>query len=381
MTTEKKYCLSFILVVSALLICTSAGHATEITDMFSIGGVLAGAYQHQDVDNVANPDDSIGRGAVPFQVELSYTPGDKDEIFAKFGFAAGNGLNEIGTFNLAPWAADLEGDVKNINGRDRDYLLEAWYKHTFELGDNNSLGVGGGIIDSTGFLDENAFSNDEYTQFMNQALVNGPNVFLPSYDIGGAVEWEYGQFSFKGVVMDVGRHDAATGENNYNFYGGQIGYRAQSEMGEGNYRLIVSGTSEDFLNPTETERKARVGGVISIDQELSRTFGVWLRLGWQDDAAQITYDAIYSGGIQINGNWCGRDNDTIGLGFAQLPGSDQTTNDIDKTQVAEIYWRFALNDVFCLTADVQYMKDNYKPTAVTKGPDGFIVGLRGTVEF
>ncbi len=50
----------------------------------------------------------------------------------------------------------------------------------------------GGIIDSTDYVDENAYANDEYTQFMNEALVNGPNGFAPSYDIGGAVEWEIG---------------------------------------------------------------------------------------------------------------------------------------------------------------------------------------------
>jgi hypothetical protein len=42
-----------------------------------------------------------------------------------------------------------------------------------------------GIIDATDYLDENACSNDEYTQFMNEALVNGPNAFLPSHDSAG----------------------------------------------------------------------------------------------------------------------------------------------------------------------------------------------------
>jgi porin len=78
-----------------------------------------------------------------------FTPTDKDEIFAKFGFAGGNGLNEKSPFLLAPWAADLEGDVKDINGRSRDYLLTAWYKHTLQFAEDLTLALTGGIVDAT----------------------------------------------------------------------------------------------------------------------------------------------------------------------------------------------------------------------------------------
>jgi porin len=156
----------------------------DINDKFSIGGLLSGAYQYQTGNNLNDK----GRGAISFQPEVSFRPGKRDEIFTKIGFAAGNGLNRVTEFNFAPWAAVLEDDVKNINGRNRDYLLTAWYKHTFELSDNNALGLTGGIIDATEYIDENAYANDEYTQFMNEALVNAPNGFFPSYDIGGALE-------------------------------------------------------------------------------------------------------------------------------------------------------------------------------------------------
>ncbi len=183
----------------------------DITDKFSIGGVLAGAYQYQWVDG----DDNKGRGALPFQPEFSFRPTKKDEIFTKFGFAAGNGLKGVTKFNLAPWAVNLEDDLKDINGRNRDYLLTVWYKHIFEFEANNTLGLTGGIIDATDYLDENAYANDEYTQFMNQALANAPYNFAPSYDIGGAVEWEFGNWDFTGVGMNVGENDDG---NNYNYF-------------------------------------------------------------------------------------------------------------------------------------------------------------------
>ena len=82
---------------------------------------MAGVYQYQDVDDSAGTDND-GDGVFVFRPEISYTPTEKDEIFAKFGFASGNGLNEISSFVFAPWAADMEDDVKDINGRNRDYL-------------------------------------------------------------------------------------------------------------------------------------------------------------------------------------------------------------------------------------------------------------------
>lgn len=91
----------------------------DITNEFSINGILAGAYQYQSGNDI----NDIGRGALPFQLELSYRPTERNEIFTKFGFAAGNGLNDVTEFNFAPWAADLEHDITDINGRNRDYLL------------------------------------------------------------------------------------------------------------------------------------------------------------------------------------------------------------------------------------------------------------------
>jgi porin len=344
----------------------------DITEKFSIGGIMAGAYQYQWLDDDRDGTvDNDGRGAIPFQPELSFTPTENDEFFAGFGFAAGNGLNGISEFNLAPWAASLEDDVKDINGRNRDYLLTVWYKHTFNFGENNALGLTGGIIDSTGYIDETAFANDEYTQFMNEALVNGSNGFYPSFDAGGAVEWEVGNFDITGVYMNVGENDEG---NNFDFFAAQIGYRLNTGLGEGNYRLIVDTTSKDFSN--EDGKNRRLTAVaLSFDQQLGDTFGAWTRFAWQDDEAVIDYDMLYSGGVNITGTWYGREDDNIGIGLAYLNGK----GDIDSTTVAEVYWRFVLNDYFAATADLQYMEDKFDNSA--DDLSGIIGGIRLTAEF
>ena len=359
--------VSGIAAIIFLLFFNGAVSGYDLTDKFSIGGVIAGAYQYQWVDG----DDNLGRGALPFQPEFSFRPTENDEFFAKFGFAAGNGLNGVTDFYLAPWGADLEDDVKDINGRNRDYLLTAGYQHIFELGENHDLELTGGIIDATDYIDENAYANDEYNQFMNQALVNAPNGFAPSYDIGGAVEWEIGSWDITAMGMNVGENEDG---NNYNFFAGQIGYKLNTSLGEGNYRLIGQMTSKEFLDEDGGKEKL-MAVFISFDQQLGDIFGAWIRSGWQNDKALINYDALLSGGLNITGKWYGREQDNIGLGSAYLNGKD----DFDYTQVAEVYWRVVLNDYFAVTADLQYMKDKYDSDR--HDVKGFIGGLRMTAEF
>ena len=138
---------------------------------------------------------------------LSFTPTTADTFHVGLGFAAGNGLNKKSPFQLSPWGADLHDDVKDINGRGRDYLLNAWYRHAFQLAADNVFSVTAGIIDSVDYLDGNVYANDAYTQFMNEALVNSTQIFLPSYDRGAALQWDYGLWSLRAVFMNVGKGD------------------------------------------------------------------------------------------------------------------------------------------------------------------------------
>ena len=353
------------------------GKLSDLAKYVSIGGVLSGAYQYEWVSGPSDPGD-LGRGAVAFQPEVSVTPTEYDEIFFLFGFAAGNGLPDVTPFILAPWAAGLEDDVKDINGRNRDYLLQAWYKHTFAFSEDHSLGVTGGIIDSTNYLDDNAYASDEYTQFMNEALVNASNGILPSWDIGGALEWDYGRFGVTGVYMNVGENDDG---NNYNFYGAEVMATVATSLGEGHYRVNYNVTSKAFLDPDDTSKERRDVLIFSFDQELGDILGAWIRFAFGSDKALVDYKSLYSGGINISGRWWGREQDTIGIGFGYLDGPAQTEESINYTRVAEGYVCFGLNDYLSLTFDLQYMKDKYVDTASDSDVDGWIAGVRMTAEF
>lgn len=348
------------------------GLAYELNDKLAIGGVLAGAYQYQLIDEAAGVEDT-GRGAVALQPEVTVTLTRNDKIFAKFGFAAGNSLgDETSPFALSSWAADQEDDVKNINGRSRDYLLVVRYTHVFVLNDSHTIELAGGIIDATDYLDENAFANCEYTQFMNQGLVNAANSFLPSYDIGAAVQWQYRRIGVKGVAMNVGENSDG---QSFNYFGTQFNYRLDSTLGQGNYRLIANATSRDFANVAGDRVVAKRSYFISCDQRLGDRIGVWIRIGWQNDASAKDYNNLYSGGLDISGSVWGRQADNVGIGYARLGNGNQ---EIETSQVLEAYYRLVFNDIFALTADLQFLRDDNEHQ---EDMTGWIWGLRATAAF
>lgn len=359
---KKKWFLMFLLFFIAF---GNLALAYDLNEKLSIEGTLTGVYQHGDLD-IEGMDDK-GRGAAVLDLGVNFHPTDKDEFQVTLSYAAGNGLNYLELFSLAPYADDLEEDLKNINGRNRDYLLEAWYKHTFTFNKDASLGITGGIIDATGYIDDNAFANDEVAQFMNDIFVNNTLANLPSYDIGGVVELEISKFSIRGLLMNTKNEE----DKNFNYYALQLGYKVDTPMGEGNYRVYGFTTNKRFLDWDGTGEKNLQGLGISADQKLSEIFGVFARLGWQDDDAQIDHDAVYSGGLNINGKLWGRENDELGLGYAYLNGADKA--EIDNTNAIEAYAKFKITEFSDVTFDVQYIKDDMRQA---KDKDGVIYGAR-----
>ncbi|OGW36585.1 MAG: hypothetical protein A2Y97_03505 [Nitrospirae bacterium RBG_13_39_12] len=348
--------------------------AYDVNDKLRIEGTLTGVSQYGDfdVDGIDNAD----RGAAVLDLGMNFHPSDSDEFQITLSYADGNGLNPIFPFSLVPFADDLEDDLKDINGRNRDYLLEAWYKHTFVLSENVSLGITGGIIDSTGYIDDNNVANDECGQFMNEVFVNHRNVNLPSYDLGGVVELDISGFSVRGLVMNTKYESDEDTFKNYNYYALQIGYALDTALGKGNYRIYGFTTGKRFLDWDETGAERLQGIGISADQQLSSIIGVFARLGWQDNAAVIDHEAAYSGGVNINGKLWGRENDEIGIGYAYLTGADKA--EIDKTNALEAYAKLQITPFSDITFDVQYIRDDMNHD---DNRDGVIYGIRAKAYF
>jgi porin len=364
-------------ILGALLLLVAASaiaSAYDVNEKITIEGTLTGVYQYGNFDSEGTKD--TGRGSGVLDLGINFHPTDKDKFQVTLSYAAGNALNTIAPFSLVPYADDLEDDLKNINGRNRDYLLEAWYKHTFALSKDVSLGITGGIIDATAYIDDNNFANDEVAQFMNQVFVNNKNVNLPSYDLGGVIELNISDFSIRALMMNSKFETDKSGFKNYDYYALQLGYNLKTSLGEGNYRIYGFTTSKSFPCWDEEDVDRLQGFGISVDQQLSPIIGVFARLGWQNDAAVIDHETGYSGGVNINGKLWGREHDEIGLGYAYLNGADKA--DIDNTNAIEAYTKFKMSDFSDITFDIQYIDDNMK-----RGDDrkGIIYGVRVNAYF
>ena len=376
----KDECFHFfaIFTMSFLIIgTTTPSYATglqqEITDRITINGVLASAFQYQLLTDAPSSFDNTGRASLVFQPEMTFKLTESALLFAKLGFAAGNGLNDATTpWNMSTWAVEHEDDVKDINGSNRDSLLEAYYRHELNFDAIGTFKLTGGIIDSACYLDRNAFANTAYAQFMNAALVNSPIGVIPTYDFGGALEWQSGAFGTNFVAMNVARNDD---NRNYSFFGVQLGYSPEFSFGKGNYRFVLTRTSEDFLNTSGNEAEAKFAAWFSCDQVMNEIFGFWVRLGSQDSDAAIDYQHMFSGGVQIAGNLWHRINDTAGVGFTFLSGGNKA---LDYSYVFESYYRLGLTNMTSITADLQYLDDRIKND---DSRQGFVFSLRAVVEF
>ena len=157
----------------------------------------------------------------------------------------------------------------------------------------------------------------------------------------------------------------------YNYYALQAGYRLMTAVGEGNYRLMAFTTSKQFQASVGPGLVNLQGYGVSIDQRLGDIFGVFVRLGRQEDDAIVDYDALNSGGVNINGKLWGRIHDEIGIAYGRVEGADQSP--LDHTAIAEAYLKVQVSERFDATLDVQYILDDY---TTDQDQEGVVYGGR-----
>ncbi len=326
--------------LTALSIALPAG-ALEIKSTLDLELSITSVYQSADFFKDARG--SADKGSVAADLGLNFHPTPRDEAQITLSFAAGNGLKNTFAdkgFALMPNADDLEDDLKNINGRNRDYLLEAWYKHTFQLrGWEVSPTVG--IIDATAYIDDNEYANDELTQFMNDAFVNNPVAELPSYDLGAVAELSKNGFSLRGLVMNP---------KGYHYYAFQAAIYGE----DGNYRLYYYRTDKAFETPSgKKDYKEGVG--FSADGPLTENLGVFLRLGTNTNTSTGDFKNFASGGVVYDGlRTLGKPSE-LGAGYAYLEGNEKISG-IESARVGELYYKITLDEYTQLTFDLQYQK-------------------------
>ena len=343
----------------ALQVFSSSAHAINVNNQFSINATFNGVYQYgffqDNIDEAGRLVADKGRGNGGVDLELDFTPTEIDEFYVLLQYSADNGLNDIWMGPVVPNGHPLEDDLKNINGKSRDYITEAWYRHYFEFGENLGVGITGGILDSTIYVDDNEYANDELTQFMNNMFINDQVANPPSYDWGGLVEFDFGSWTLSSVAMFLKTGDDAN--RHFQYYVTQLRFGTESILGEGHYRILAYTTNKRFLNVSGDgfERLQGMGG--SFDQQLGENLGIFFRAYRQKEDAAVDFQWDVSGGMNIIGNLWGRIDDEFAIGYGYIKGGN---GDIQSIHVFETYYKFQINSFSSLTLDLQYMKDSLK---------------------
>ncbi|OWK45248.1 carbohydrate porin [Fimbriiglobus ruber] len=292
---------------------------------------------------------------------LAARPFRDTEIIFNPEMAAGGGLGNAvnGTTGIAGFP---NGEATRTGiPQPTPYLARLLVKQTFGLGgeqesledeqnqvagkvDIDRVVVRVGKMSATDLFDDNAYSHDPRTQFLNWALMYNGAWDYPAnvrgYTYGGGIElnrkdWtlRYGIFAepaiANGAPIDprlLAAHGQATEyEQRFkiNDHPGSFAVMAYMNNAHmGNYRLALAEAAAQpgGIPDIAATRSYRIkyGFGITAEQELTKDVGLFGRAGWNDGQSETwaftEIDQTVSGGVLIKGTSWGRPDDRLGIG-------------------------------------------------------------------
>lgn len=343
------------------------------------GAILYYQDSRTDALEGENADSPSGAGFAA-DLELTWKPAlpvvEDGEFSVRIHAGNGSGADRTGGGKIKPadvLLANLNTIADDNSDEDDDTglrLLEAHYTHRF-LEEKISIAVG--KAEPLGFLDDNAFANDEGKQFIGKPFVNNSvldseNEYTPLIGVRFA-PWETLSFSLVGASTSrplvEGSPLADSSKSKYDnvlstpFVGGQVTISPGLGGREGNYRVYGWYAGYDHAK-LDAERNFRPGekgkgwGLgLSADQKLTEGIGLFGRLGWNnEDVYVVKWEA--SGGVNLKGLIPGRNEDEIGLGVAALFPDGRFRADDPEVHL-ETYYRLAVTENLAFTPDFQYV--------------------------
>jgi high affinity Mn2+ porin len=346
------------------------------------GTLFLGAKLWSGAEVHVNPEVSGGRG-------LSGTVGVA-------GFPNGE-ATRVGSPDPTPYFAryffrqrfDLGGDTEFVEA-DQNQLAGAQEKSNFTI----TLGkMAAGDV-----FDENSYSHDPRTQFMDWALMangawdypadtrgytygltlelNQPNwaaragtFMVPTEANGEKFDRNFGKAS--GNVVEI--------ERSYTLFGKTgvarlLGYANFAHMGGYADALRAAPLNPDISTTREYRIKYGIG--LNIEQQITPDLGVFLRAGWNDGRTETwmftEIDQSVSGGLSLKGYLWARPNDTFGLaglvnglssehrkyleagGLGFIIGDDALR--YSPEEILETYYSCGLCKYFYITAAYQFVE-------------------------
>lgn len=334
-------------------------------------------------------------------------------FFAHVRLGQGNG---VGPDARTPFTGALNSTAFQLtNNLDPDrnpanstaLLAQAWYQLDvplplggFKDRSKQHLEINVGKIDPFVFFDQNAAADNENEKFLNNVFVHNPML-----DSGGAMGVDdYGftpglrlayhndQSKPEWWRVSVGVFGAGEGSGFGKSFSdpmviGQLEFGRKFFGGlDGNYRFYVWRNSQYEGFDGTTGRTTGWG--LSFDQRVGDNFTVFARYG-HAMSGKVAFDDAATLGAEVTGDAWGRGADGVGLAVGWLHASDAFRDQAPllpdfgygargAEQIAELYYRWRLNENLSVTPDLQYLR------RVGADPDAkrvTAVGLRALYAF
>jgi len=372
--------------------------ATRFFDGIDVEGNVVGVFQ------TANDSDETHvnwRGDLGITLPAGQVGDAAGTFFVQLRAGQGEGPGELpttftGTLNTASFQ---QTDVNAANAN--AIIAQAFYQLDTPLGGADSgrnLAITVGKQDPFVFFDQNAVADNEVEKFMNNVFVHNPMLdsggavgaddygFTPGLRVAYSQESASAGWGVSGAVYGAG--EGATFGRSFTrpFYIAQLEFGPRGEGREGSYRVYAwhNGQYEGYDGSTGKN----TGFGLSFDQQLNELLTVFGRYG-HNVSGKVAFDRALTLGGEFSGAGWGRDDDGLGLAWGWLRSSkdfrrhsaglsDYGYNASGAEQVAELYYRYAVNDQLSLTPDLQLV---HRPGANQDEDSIYAFGVRALYGF
>ena len=356
----KKVVLSMLCL--AVTMCLSGSLYAEginLMEGLTIGGGITLNLQNLQNANKAEDDDgntldenktpTIGQYSVDLTVEKKFD--DNNTAFIHLETGRGNinyYLNAVSGVNRD---ADDSGVVS---------VTEAWFEHKF----TDKFAVTAGIIDPTQAVDNNAYANDETTQFIGSMFRNAANIDFSDNAFGIKATYETDTVDFAAQYIDASDYKDITRNG---FASAQVNFKPGfiDEM-EGNYRIFGWANTNDYakLDGTGKGDEKNYGFGLSLDQQFTDIFGAFARYSWNrgDVDNGISASHTWSLGLQANVKGIG-DEDVVAIAYGQVMPSDEYKDNVNSDAKSEnhleVYYSWNVTDYLSISPDFQMVENPF----------------------
>jgi len=363
---------------------------------------------------------------------LGYSLSENSEIYYNPELFQGYGLSH--TLGIAgfPNGEAVKAGFSNLHYNTSRLFI----RHTWGLGgekekieddvnqikkelDINRITFSIGKFSANDFFDDNTYSHDPRTQFMNWALWESAAWDYPAdivgFTAGTVLEWNTPNTTLHyGFFMDTYepnglRLDTHIDKTHAQILQYDIRYSLNKNLGtvriftfwnKANMGLYQTAAQEPYPSTIITTRsyRSKIGTGLSWDQQLTDDVGTFARLSWNDGKEETwaftDVDQSLAAGLNLKGKIWNRTSDVVGLAYVvnsisslhQKYLSDGGLGMIigdgalayKPEQVIETYYNYSVTKWLTLTADFQFIENpGYN---ASRGPVPFYA-VRGHVQF